>query len=123
MVLIIGVMGGNNGYFNHNTGIVMTGLKCSNCGTENEPGQLICIKCDNLLFNPSISTVHMRIDPALLRLRRTNTQDNSIEAPENTVLLTVRGMSERLIFEEGTEIILGRADPAQPNIERLDLSR
>jgi len=81
---------------------------------------LACPKCSTLLFDPQLSTVHMRVDPRLLRLRHNAESPHAEPKDERTVLLQVRGMVERLIFEEGTEIILGRADMSQPTAYRFD---
>lgn len=101
----------------------MPTMKCPKCGKVNEEGQLVCDQCGTLFFNPSASTVHMRVDPNLLRLRRSRTQEAEAVASGQMIRLEVRGMSEHLDFEEGTEIILGRADLSSPNETRLDLSR
>src|SRR5258708_10625182 len=98
-------------------------IVCPKCGTTSESGQLVCTKCGTLLFNPSSSTVHMRIDPTLLRLRRHRQQGSDVRLPERTISLQIRGMSERLNFEEGTAIILGRTDLTAAHSTHLDLSR
>jgi FHA domain len=64
----------------------------------------------------------MRINPALLRLRHAHKQDSSVKVPEHTIHLQIRGLSERLSFEDGTEVILGRTDLAASPMQRLDLS-
>ena len=101
----------------------MSTITCPKCGKVSEDGALVCTKCGTLLFNPSVSTVHMRVDPSLLRLRRTTQQAAGVTLPERTVSLQMRGMSERLNFEEGTEIVLGRSDLSAGTGARLDLSR
>ena len=64
----------------------------------------------------------MRADPMLLRLRRNRpNQDDSI-LPERIIVLQIRGMTERLSFEEGTEVVLGRYDVTASPTPRLDLS-
>ena len=102
----------------------MTTVPCPKCGKANEPNQLVCATCGTLLFNPSTTTVHMRINPALLRLRHTRQleSESSVKLPEHTIHLQIRGMSERLSFEEGTEIVLGRTDLGASSMQRLDLS-
>ena len=87
------------------------------------PQQVVCLNCGNLLFDPSSSTVHIRIDPSLLRLRRNRPQETTTVGLERTLRLQIRGLTERLTFEEGTEIVLGRADVHQPVGARLDLTR
>lgn len=96
---------------------------CPKCGTAYQPNQVVCLKCGNLLFNPSNSTVHVRVDPSLLRLRRTRPRDASSTGMDRTIRLQIRGMTERLTFEEGTEIVLGRVDLSAPTTSRLDLTR
>jgi hypothetical protein len=76
-----------------------------------------------LLFDPTSSTVHIRIDPSLLRLRRNRPQEVTLPGSERTVRLQIRGLSERLTFEEDTEIVLGRIDLNNPVGSRLDLTR
>jgi hypothetical protein len=81
------------------------------------------MKCGALLFDPSTSTVHLRIDPNLLRLRRN--QEEQVDksgGPERVVSLHIRGLVEKLIFEEGTEIVLGRLDLKNPTGTRFDLT-
>jgi hypothetical protein len=101
----------------------MSVVKCSNCGTDSKDGQLTCENCGNLLFSPSVSTVHMKIDPALLRLRRDRQSTPTETYPEHMVVFQIRGMVERIAFEDGTELILGRSDLSVPGGSRLDLSR
>jgi hypothetical protein len=98
-------------------------IKCSNCGTDGEEGQLVCEKCGALFYNASVSTVLMRVDPTLMRLRRQRQQAVDMDLPERTIVLHIRGMAERLSFEDGTEVILGRSDVSAANTDRLDLSR
>lgn len=101
----------------------MTSTICPKCNEETLPDQLVCLKCGTLLFNPSISTMHMRIDPKLLRLRRKRIQSPAPVELEHAVTLYIRGLVERLIFEEDTEIVLGRFDPNNPNDQCFDLTR
>lgn len=96
---------------------------CAKCGTVYQSQQVVCTKCGNLLFDPTSSTVHIRIDPSLLRLRRNRPQALTQPGPERTVRLQIRGLSERLTFEEDTEIVLGRVDLNNPVGSRLDLTR
>jgi predicted component of type VI protein secretion system len=44
-------------------------------------------------------------------------------AVAHTVLLQIRGLTERLIFEEGTDFVLGRLDLNQAAARRYDLTR
>src|SRR5258708_32177303 len=101
----------------------MATILCPKCGATNESSQLVCVACGTLLFNPTTTTVHVRIDPALLRLRHTRPAEAAATTvPEHTITLQIRGMSERLTFEEGTEVVLGRTDLAASPMQRLDLS-
>src|SRR5450631_2150445 len=101
----------------------MAQTTCPKCGATVSDGMLACPKCSALLFDPHISTVHMRVDPQLLRLRRKAENAENVPVNEHTVLLQIRGMTERLIFEEGTEVVLGRADLTYPPSSRFDLTR
>src|SRR5258708_37664618 len=101
----------------------MATILCPKCGASNEAGTLNCVTCGTLLFNPSTTTVHMRVNPALLRLRHNRQNESPATAPERTIVLQIRGMSERLTFDEGSEIILGRTDLASSAMRRHDLSR
>lgn len=98
-----------------------TGI-CAKCGTAYQAQQVVCMKCGNLLFDPTSSTVHIRIDPGLLRLRRNRPSEVTTLGAERTVRLQIRGLSERLTFEEDTEIVLGRIDLSNPVGSRLDLT-
>jgi hypothetical protein len=80
------------------------------------------MKCGALLFDPSISTVHLRIDPNLLRLRRNQEEVDKSGGLERVVSLHIRGLVEKLIFEEGTEVVLGRLDLKNPSGTRFDLT-
>ena len=96
---------------------------CPKCGTPYQLYELVCKKCATLLFDPTSSTLHMRVDPNLLRLRHSHLASDTTLTPEQAISLHIRGLSERVIFEEGTEIILGRVDISQPATSRLDLTR
>jgi hypothetical protein len=99
---------------------------CPTCGKTNRPNALACSRCNTLFFNPRQSTVSMRIDPRILRLRRRREEQLSEQeklAPDCSVLLHIRGLVERLIFEQGTEVVLGRVDLANPDPDRFDLTR
>jgi pSer/pThr/pTyr-binding forkhead associated (FHA) protein len=66
----------------------------------------------------------MRSDPMLLRLRRNRINDaDATTLPERVISLQIRGMVERLSFEEGTEVVLGRYDVTASPTPRFDLSR
>ena len=102
----------------------MATITCLKCGTRSETTQLVCVKCGAMLLDPSSSTVHMRIDPARLRLHRNRPEAKPAPAvTAHTVLLQIRGLTERLIFEEGAEFVLGRLDLTQPTARRYDLTR
>jgi FHA domain len=102
----------------------MVSLTCSKCGTPSQANQVVCAKCGALLFDPSASTVHIRIDPMMLRLHRARQEEKLAAAiPARTVLLQIRGLSDKLVFEEGTETVLGRLDLNQPTAPRFDLTR
>ncbi len=95
---------------------------CPNCGAllVNEP--LVCDRCGTLLCDPKSSTVHMRSSPVLLQLRRKQEKVAGTPRPGKLVVLQIRGLSERLSFEEGTEVVLGRNDISNPDMSRLDLT-
>ncbi len=97
-------------------------LNCSNCGTPYNVNDAVCVKCGHPLFDPKSSTVVLQVDPSFLRLRRTRTQTGILH-PEKSVSLLIRGMAERFIFEEGTEIILGRTDLLTASAGHFDLTR
>src|SRR5215475_5101374 len=100
----------------------MSSVQCPKCGTPVTSNMLVCPKCATLLFDPQLSTVHMRVDPRLLRLRRAQENAPGKATDEHTVVLQIRGMTERLVFEEGTEVVLGRADLTSPTTPRFDLT-
>ena len=97
-------------------------LKCSNCGEPYSTSDVVCSKCGHTLFDPRSSTVALQIDPNLLRLRRKHTETSQLH-PERSLTLAIRGMVERFIFEEGTEIILGRTDLLATDPGHFDLTR
>jgi pSer/pThr/pTyr-binding forkhead associated (FHA) protein len=77
------------------------------------------------MFDPAGSTVDLRIDPKLLRRHRKSQEARSVPASAGRRLsLEIRGLTERLTFDEGTEIVLGRVDLGQqPARTRFDLTR
>ena len=75
-----------------------------------------------MLFDPENSTIAVRVDPNTLRLRRPQPPSSSLH-PEKTMELVVRGMVERVVYQEGTEIVLGRADCFTANPRHIDLTR
>ncbi len=103
-------------------------MKCSNCGTPYKINDAVCDKCGHVLFDTRVNTVSLQVDPSLLRLRHNRAvkaaegeQDSA--RPEKAVSLLIRGMAERFIFEEGTEIILGRTDLLSSDPGHFDLTR
>lgn len=97
-------------------------LKCVKCGTPYNVNDSVCTKCGHVLFDPKSSTVALRVDPNLLRLRRQRATTGLLQ-PERTITLMIRGIAERFIFESGTEIILGRTDLLTASISHFDLTR
>jgi len=84
---------------------------------------MACSKCGALLFDPKASTVHMRVDPTLMEMRRRRVKPTGSLSQGRVISLQIRGVTERLAFEEGTEIVLGRIDLANPDMSRFDLTR
>ncbi|MFQ3536016.1 MAG: FHA domain-containing protein [Aggregatilineales bacterium] len=102
----------------------MSDSKCPNCQTPYRSGEMVCHKCGMILFDPRTSTVHMRINPELIRLRRRPGDTHELlTLGENTLQIQIRGLSERIIFEEGTSVVLGRIDLNSPDMARFDLTR
>lgn len=106
----------------------MSDLLCPTCQTPYRMDQMVCNKCGQLLFDPRNSTVHVRVDPALVRLRRKRAVgggplDLAPQKPGFMVCLQIRGLNERLYFEDSTDIVLGRLDLTNPDLSRFDLSR
>lgn len=97
-------------------------LTCSNCGTPYTLSDAVCSKCGHVLLDTRSSTIALQVDPGLLRLKRKQTSAGRLH-PEKAVTLTVRGMAERFIFEDGTEIILGRTDLLASDPGHFDLTR
>ncbi len=97
--------------------------KCPKCGEPCQPTQIVCMKCASMLLDTSASTVSIR-DPELLKLRRKREeQSQETVVSERKVSMFIRGIIEKLSFEEGTEIILGRTDLNNPGASRFDLTR
>lgn len=95
---------------------------CPQCGAHNNQFAMACEKCNTLLFDPKASTTMMRIDPALLRLRRVSDSPEPVQL-EHKLQLSIRGMVERISFEEGTELVLGRTELNWTEPDRFDLTR
>lgn len=104
----------------------MPEIKCPNCGAIYRTEVMACNKCGALLFDPKTSTIHIRINPDMIRLKRKPTPETG-PLPGGgeglLVQLQIRGLSERLFFEEGTSIVLGRIDVTSPDMSRFDLTR
>lgn len=99
------------------------GPQCPTCHAPVQESQLVCYKCGTLLFDPRLSTAHTRIEPQLLLLRRRRPRGTGMLTPSRVIRLRIRGLTEKLIFEEGTEIVLGRLDLTNPDLSRFDLTR
>jgi hypothetical protein len=87
---------------------------------------MVCSKCGALLVDPKTSTIHLRVNPDLIRLkRRPNPETGPLPSSGEGLMvhLQIRGLSERLFFEEGTSIVLGRIDVTSPDMSRFDLTR
>jgi hypothetical protein len=97
-------------------------FKCGKCGTPYTLNDTVCAKCGHVLFDPERSTIALQIDPNVLWLRRTHPLNGALY-PEKSVSLVVVGMVERFIFEQGTEIILGRTDSLTADPGHFDLTR
>src|SRR5690242_4307785 len=95
-------------------------LKCAKCGTLYNVNDAVCTKCGHVLFDPKSSTVALRVDPNLLRLRRQRSTTGLLQ-PERTITLMIRGIAERFIYDSGTEIILGRTDLLTASASHFDL--
>lgn len=102
----------------------MSDLKCPNCQTPYRSGEMVCRACGMILFDPRTSTVHIRVNPELIRLRRRPGETHELLAlGKHTLHLQIRGLSERIVFEEGTSVVLGRTDLNSPDMARFDLTR
>jgi hypothetical protein len=102
----------------------MSDLKCPNCQTPYRSGEMVCQKCGTVLFDPRTSTVHIRVNPELTRLRRRSGETHELlTLSERTLQIQIRGLSESIIFEEGTSVVLGRIDLSTPDMARFDLTR
>ncbi|MBE7511401.1 MAG: FHA domain-containing protein [Anaerolineales bacterium] len=100
----------------------MTQQECPKCGTAIRGDRLVCDKCGTLLFDPKASTVHLRVDPAILKLRRKAERQTGQLALGTAVGMQIRGLVVRLEFEEGTEVVMGRIDLSNPDFSRFDLT-
>jgi pSer/pThr/pTyr-binding forkhead associated (FHA) protein len=58
----------------------------------------------------------------MLRLRKNLPSASDPTLPEHMITLQIRGMIEKLSFEEGTEVVLGRYDVTASPTPRFDLS-
>lgn len=101
---------------------VSSTMKCVKCGTPYSLDAAVCLKCGHVLFDPKSSTVALRIDPTLLRLRRER-QEASMLRPQKSISLLIRGIAERFVCDDGTEIILGRTDLLSASPTHFDLTR
>jgi hypothetical protein len=97
-------------------------LHCPKCATLLREEQLVCLRCGTLLFDPKLSTALTRIEPQLLLLRRRRRGGTGMLSPSRIIRLRIRGLTEKLVFEEGTEIVLGRIDITHPDPSRFDLT-
>jgi pSer/pThr/pTyr-binding forkhead associated (FHA) protein len=84
---------------------------------------MTCPKCGELLFDPIESTTIYHQDPMMLKLRRAKPALGGSQIAERLVLLHIRGVIERLLFEDGTEVVLGRAKTGDSIVDRFDLTK
>ena len=96
---------------------------CEHCGTVNGQYALICSNCDHFLVDAKESTAVIRTDPLVLRKRRTDSEIIQQPSIQRVLVLHIRGAVERLMFEEGSTLTLGRADLNNPNPQVFDLTR
>ncbi len=98
-------------------------LVCPTCGAPVQFTDTRCPRCGESLEEAASSTLHMRVDPELLRRRHDYATTNLTLNPEQAVCLKIRGLTERVIFGEQTEVILGRVELNQSGDGFLDLTR
>jgi pSer/pThr/pTyr-binding forkhead associated (FHA) protein len=96
---------------------------CEQCGTTNTQYALVCTNCGKFLVDARESTAVIRTDPLSLRKRRTDSQITERPVLQSVLVLHIRGSVERLMFEEGSTLTLGRADLNSPNPQVFDLTR
>lgn len=99
--------------------------RCPNCKATLRAEELVCGNCGQLLFDPKVSTIHIRVSPDIMRLKRRDGVKTApiIDSGEHVLLIQLRGLTERLSFEEGTSVVLGRIDVTSPDMTRFDLTR
>jgi hypothetical protein len=98
-------------------------IACAKCGAIIDPSQKTCLKCGTVSPNALPGTVHLRGAANVLRLRRGRAYEARSSLPEWTVILQIRGLSERLQFVDGAEVILGQPDVLRERETCVDLSR
>jgi hypothetical protein len=74
------------------------------------------------LLDTHASTIALQVDPGLLRLRR-KFEGKGTARLERSITLKIRGMPERIAFEDSTEIIMGRTDLMSDDAGHFDLTR
>ncbi len=97
-------------------------LTCSKCGTPYTLNDAVCVKCGHVLLDTHASTIALQVDPGLLRLRR-KFEEKSAARTEKSILFKIRGMPERITFEDSTEVIMGRTDMITDDAGHFDLTR
>lgn len=97
--------------------------QCNHCGAAVTDAMMTCPKCGELLFDPIESTTIYHHDPMMLKLRRAKPALGGSQVAERLVLLHIRGVIERLLFEDGTEVVLGRAKAGDTIVDRFDLTK
>ncbi len=101
----------------------MMNLVCPHCGAPVQFADKICPRCGEPVDEVTGTTLHMRVDPELLRRRHSFPASNLTLNPDQAVCLKIRGLVERIVFEAETEIMLGRVELNQSAEGYLDLTR
>lgn len=93
-------------------------MKCSDCGHDNREGILICENCGSDIYDILVS------EAATKQLSRSGTRDLRLSEPPSSrpLMLYVADGSAPLSIERLNNLVLGRRDPANPNLVDIDLT-
>lgn len=94
-------------------------MKCSECGHDNREGVLLCEKCGSDIYDILVG------EAATKQLERGATRELRLTEPPSSrpLMLYVSDGSAPLSIERLDNQIIGRVDPAQPNVSvHIDLT-
>ncbi|MCC7209601.1 MAG: FHA domain-containing protein [Anaerolineae bacterium] len=96
-------------------------MKCGRCSADIAPGQRVCLQCGAILEADPSSTVAIRFDLLRAKRARSNQPEAADPAPEQSLILQIRGLQRKLSLHHVQNLVVGRADPGSGFYPDFDL--